>query len=516
MAPCRDARIRTPSGSRCSTWGAGDKTGPTSPAPRPPAPVAAPPAAAPAAPTTSATRRPTADPPARHLVAYALKRGAPAQHRLHRRRRGLVGSNAPRWVGLGDIEAALREGRLDLRKLREQRERARSYQLQARIDWATARPCPSSARRCWWCSIPRHRRGAQQRRAGAARRAARLTLVGLPHTALPEQIRDAGAELAAAPGAAHLPGARRRISPNSACGAAPRSRRRRRAGAAPAPTARCASTGAWCTSRCRPSTTSSPTNRPPARMNHSPRFWDVVRSVLPDYERMRGQLKDDVLPAFGEAGSPPPVWADAAAPLSASAGGVRPKGDGDDGCGDARVGQPGVVAARDLADGGGRGRGRSCRCCPARCWCWPASSSARGSTASRASRAGRSASSPCWPCSPWATDYLAALLGAKKAGASPAAVAGAAIGTLLGIFTGFVGTALHAPARRDGRRGTGTRRAATAASCIPASMCWRAGGRARRRRHLAGPVDRHRREGGAHLLMIGVFAVAYWSEQAWR
>lgn len=39
----------------------------------------------------------------------------------------------------------------------------------------------------------------------------------------------------------------------------------------------------------------------------------------------------------------------------------------------------------------------------------------------------------------WATDYLAALLGAKKAGASPAAVVGAAIGTALGIFTGFVG-----------------------------------------------------------------------------
>ncbi|MGD9833301.1 MAG: DUF456 domain-containing protein [Piscinibacter sp.] len=39
----------------------------------------------------------------------------------------------------------------------------------------------------------------------------------------------------------------------------------------------------------------------------------------------------------------------------------------------------------------------------------------------------------------WATDYVAALLGAKKAGASPAAVAGAAIGTVLGIFIGFVG-----------------------------------------------------------------------------
>ena len=39
----------------------------------------------------------------------------------------------------------------------------------------------------------------------------------------------------------------------------------------------------------------------------------------------------------------------------------------------------------------------------------------------------------------WATDYVAALLGAKKAGASPAAVAGAAIGTVLGIFMGLVG-----------------------------------------------------------------------------
>jgi predicted metal-dependent hydrolase len=33
-------------------------------------------------------------------------------------------------------------------------------------------------------------------------------------------------------------------------------------------------------------------------MNHSPAFWEVVRSVLPDYERHRGVLKDDVLPAF--------------------------------------------------------------------------------------------------------------------------------------------------------------------------------------------------------------------------
>ena len=33
-------------------------------------------------------------------------------------------------------------------------------------------------------------------------------------------------------------------------------------------------------------------------MDHSPRFWDVVRSVVPDYEKLRGQLREDVLPAM--------------------------------------------------------------------------------------------------------------------------------------------------------------------------------------------------------------------------
>ena len=33
-------------------------------------------------------------------------------------------------------------------------------------------------------------------------------------------------------------------------------------------------------------------------MDHSPRFWDVVRSVLPDYERARGELRDEALPVL--------------------------------------------------------------------------------------------------------------------------------------------------------------------------------------------------------------------------
>ena len=39
----------------------------------------------------------------------------------------------------------------------------------------------------------------------------------------------------------------------------------------------------------------------------------------------------------------------------------------------------------------------------------------------------------------WATDYAAALLGAKRAGASGAALVGAALGTIAGIFTGLIG-----------------------------------------------------------------------------
>lgn len=39
----------------------------------------------------------------------------------------------------------------------------------------------------------------------------------------------------------------------------------------------------------------------------------------------------------------------------------------------------------------------------------------------------------------WVTDYVATLLGAKKAGASTLALVGAAVGTVLGIFMGLIG-----------------------------------------------------------------------------
>jgi predicted metal-dependent hydrolase len=33
-------------------------------------------------------------------------------------------------------------------------------------------------------------------------------------------------------------------------------------------------------------------------MDHSPRFWDTVRAVVPDYADLRGQLKDDTIPRW--------------------------------------------------------------------------------------------------------------------------------------------------------------------------------------------------------------------------
>ncbi len=33
-------------------------------------------------------------------------------------------------------------------------------------------------------------------------------------------------------------------------------------------------------------------------MNHSPRFWDIVRSLMPDYESAMSPLKNEVLPVF--------------------------------------------------------------------------------------------------------------------------------------------------------------------------------------------------------------------------
>ena len=84
----------------------------------------------------------------------------------------------------------------------------------------------------------------------------------------------------------------------------------------------------------------------------------------------------------------------------------------------------------------------------------------------------------------WVLDYVAGLLGARKAGASKQAIIGAALGTVAGIFMGLVG-ALHAAGGRCGGR-------------VPGAQ-----GRAQRRQggrgHVAGHHGRAGGQGGARL-----------------
>jgi hypothetical protein len=284
-----------------------------------PAPVATPPPApaAPAAPVPEPVsiasvlapavfRHPQADREIRlneHVVAYALKRA---------RRRSIgfiVGSeglsvNAPKWLGLRDIDAALQEkGAWILRKLQEQQERAQRLQA-AKVDWRDGTSIPFLGETVIIVLDPRATGAVLNTDASSGSTAAlpgvpRLTLhVGLPHTAAPEQIRDTvqswlqrQARRVFEERCAHFTqqlGVRvTKLSLSSA---------QTRWGSASADGSIRLN---WRLIHFAMPSIDYVVAHELAHlreMNHSPRFWDVVRSVLPDYELARGQLKDGLVP----------------------------------------------------------------------------------------------------------------------------------------------------------------------------------------------------------------------------
>ncbi|CAN7151315.1 M48 family metallopeptidase [Rhizobacter sp. LjRoot28] len=275
------------------------------PAPRvdsPPTPTTAAPRLAPAV-----FRHPQAQREARlqgHVVGYALKRA-------RRRSIGFVvgieglSVSAPRWVGLAEIDAALAE-KSDwiLRKLREQQERQQRL-LAAKVDWRDGTTLPYLGDTLIVVLDPRA--GVTQggavlnTDATALPGVPRLTLhIGLPHTATPEQIRDAVQswlqrqarqlfETRCRHFAAQLGVQYKRLSLSSA---------QTRWGSASADGSIRLN---WRLVHFAMPTIDYVVAHELAHlreMNHSPRFWDVVRSVMPDFERARGSLKDDVLPVF--------------------------------------------------------------------------------------------------------------------------------------------------------------------------------------------------------------------------
>ncbi len=239
-------------------------------------------------------------------VAFLLKRS---------RRRSIgfvVGAeglsvSAPKWVALRDIDVAVREkSGWILAKLAEQRERASRLDV-ARIVWADGAEMRYLGERIHIALDAQHGLGAGEvildgriDSTSAGEGESRRLHVGLPHGAAPERLRDAVQSWlqrearavfeARCKHFAERLGVRvTRLTLSSAT---------TRWGSASA-------NGAirlhWRLIHFSMSTIDYVVAHELAHlreMNHSPKFWAVVRSVVPDYEAARGQLGSEPLAAW--------------------------------------------------------------------------------------------------------------------------------------------------------------------------------------------------------------------------
>jgi len=235
-----------------------------------------------------------------HLIGYALKRA-------RRKTIGfIVGTdglsvNAPKWVSIADIEGALREkGNWILRKLREQRERQQRLQ-EARIEWKDGTSIPFLGKNVILVLDPGATGAVLNTDAGSLPGMPRLTLhVSLSQTATADQIRDTVQSWLQRQAkrifedrcrhyAEQLGVRYTRLSLSSA---------QTRWGSASADGSIRLN---WRLIHFAMATIDYVVAHELAHlrhMDHSPLFWDVVRSVVPDYEQHRGSLKHDVLPVF--------------------------------------------------------------------------------------------------------------------------------------------------------------------------------------------------------------------------
>lgn len=257
---------------------------------------------------------PTASPPPawRHPRAHRELHlaGQPVAYELRRARRRSIGFvvgaegltvSAPRWVGLGEIEAALREkAAWILRKLHEQRERARRLEA-ARIEWREGATVPFLGEPVILVLDARVAGAVLHADGTTLPGVPRLTLhLGLPQDAAPAQIRDTVQSWLQRQ-------ARRLFEERCALFAARLGVRMTRLALSSAST-RWGSASADGSIRLNwrlvhfalPVIDYVVTHELAhlREMNHSAAFWEVVRSALPDYEAARGALRHELLPAF--------------------------------------------------------------------------------------------------------------------------------------------------------------------------------------------------------------------------
>jgi len=235
---------------------------------------------------------------ASHKVGYELRRS---------RRRSIgfvVGAeglsvSAPRWVGQQEIEAALREkSTWILRKLQEQRERSARLDA-ARVEWREGGCLPFLGETVILVLDSRTTGAVLHTEAQALPGVPRLTLhLGLPHHASAEQLRDLVQSW--------LQRQARRVFEERCRIFADRLGVRMKRLSLSSASTRWGSASVDGSIRLNwrlvhfglPVIDYVVTHELAhlREMNHSPAFWDVVKSALPDYARAKGVLKHEVVP----------------------------------------------------------------------------------------------------------------------------------------------------------------------------------------------------------------------------
>jgi predicted metal-dependent hydrolase len=209
---------------------------------------------------------------------------------------------APRWTPLHEVDAALQE-KADwiLRKLQEVRER-HTQALSAQVQWRDGVQIPYLGQTLSVRLDPAHGfsgRGAQLQ-TDAGQDAEQVLHVGLPKAATPDQIRDAVQAWLMRQAMAHFQDRMAHFAP--LLGVQWKKLRLSSAGT------RWGSASAdgsirlnWRLIHFRPSVVDYVVAHELSHlreMNHSADFWSTVASVVPDYQTLRAQLKEDAVPRW--------------------------------------------------------------------------------------------------------------------------------------------------------------------------------------------------------------------------
>ena len=236
-----------------------------------------------------------------HRVGYALRRARRSSIGFVVSAEGLQ-VNAPRWVSLQSIDSAVQaKAGWIVRKLQEQRDRARRVES-ARIEWRDGTSLPFLGETVIIVLDPRVAGAVLNADAQSLPGVPRLVLhVGLPQTAEPEQIRDSVQSWLQRQ-------ALRIFTERCNHFAATLNVRMTRLSLSAAQT-RWGSASAdgsirlnWRLVHFGMQVIDYVVAHELAHlreMNHSAAFWDVVRSVVPDYQKLRNTLKDVPVPVLG-------------------------------------------------------------------------------------------------------------------------------------------------------------------------------------------------------------------------